>query len=162
MSIIYICVLLKNNVVFKKNVSEKARKTAKTMWMIDYAKLNDCILWIQLWQNECQRSVNNFRSCESGNWKLIPSWLYIIEVLAAFIGKIITTRSLCHLENECQQSINKFWLCVLGNHTTNRLQLVIKQFLAAFIGKTDCNTLPATSWKWASTEHQQFLIMCSG
>jgi len=30
---------------------------------------------------------------------------------------------------------------------------------AASIGKRDCNTLPAPSWKWASMECQQFLVL---
>jgi hypothetical protein len=42
----------------------------------------------------------------SGNLKLIRSLLYIIEVLATFTGKIITTRSLPHLANERPQSVN--------------------------------------------------------
>jgi len=42
-SIIYIYVLLKNNVVIKKNVNENARKAAKTTRMINCAKFNDCI-----------------------------------------------------------------------------------------------------------------------
>jgi hypothetical protein len=148
--------------VIKKKVNEHARKAAKTMWMIDYAKWNDCILWIQPWQNECQRCINNCWSYMSCDLKLIRSWLYIIKLLSAFIGKIITTRSLPHLNNGCQLSVNDSWSCVLGNHTTDMLQSVIKLFLAALIGKTDCNTLPAPSWKCASTEHQQFLVISPG
>jgi hypothetical protein len=112
--IIYIYVSLKNNVVIKKNVNENARKAAKTMWIINCAKFNDCILWIQPWLNERQRSVNDF------------------------------------------------WSCILGNHTSDKLSLVIKEFLATFIGKTDCNTLPAPWWKWASTERQRFLFIRPG
>ena len=107
-------VLLKNNIVIKKNVNENATNAAKTMWMINCAKFNDCILWIQPWQNQRKQSVNNF------------------------------------------------WSCVLGNHTSDKLSLVIKVFLAAFIGKTDCNTLPAPSRKWASTECQRFVVMRLG
>ena len=76
--------------------------------------------------------------------------------------KQIAIPSLPHLENECQQSVNNIWSCFLGNHTADRLQSVIKEFSAAFISKTDCNTLPAPSWKWASTEHQPFLVMYLG
>jgi len=71
--IIYLYVLLKNNVVIKKKVNEIARKAARSMWMKCYAKLNDCIMWIHAWQNERQRSVNNFSSCRSGNAQLISS-----------------------------------------------------------------------------------------
>jgi len=112
--IIYIYVLLKHNIVIKKKVNENARKAAKTMWMMDCAKLIDHVLYIQPGQNERQRSIN-----------------------------------------DC-------WSSVLGNHTSNRLYLVIKVFLLAFIGKTDCNTLPAPSWKWASTERQRLLVMHLG
>jgi len=58
----------------------------------------------------------------------------MIQVLAAFIGKIIATSSVPHLEKERQQSINNFQLYVVGNHTTDRLQSVMKQFLATLIG----------------------------
>jgi hypothetical protein len=44
-----IYVLLKNNVVIKKKVNENGRKAAKTMVMIDCAKVDDCIFWIQPW-----------------------------------------------------------------------------------------------------------------
>ena len=84
------------------------------MWMMDCAKLIDCILCIQPWQNERQRSIN------------------------------------------------KFWSCVLENHTSDRLYLVIKVFLPVFIGKTDCNTLSAPSWKWASMERQQLFALHHG
>jgi len=65
--IIYLNVLLKNNVVIKKKVNEQARNTAKTMGMMDYAISNDCIMWIDQWQNEHQWSVNIFRLCKSGD-----------------------------------------------------------------------------------------------
>jgi len=38
--------LLKNNVVINMKANEDGRKAAKTMPMMDYAKSNDCILWI--------------------------------------------------------------------------------------------------------------------
>jgi len=58
--------------------------------------------------------------------------------------------------------VNDFWTCVLGNNTSDRVYWVIKEFLASFIGKTDCNTLHAPSWKWASTGRQQCLVMRPG
>ena len=73
--------------MIKEKVNGNTRKAAKTMSMIDYAKSHDCILRIRPLQNECQQSVNNFRSGMSGNSKLIWSWLYRIEVLAVFISK---------------------------------------------------------------------------
>jgi hypothetical protein len=71
----------------KKTVNENARMAANTIWMILYAKSNDCILWIHLLQNQRQWSVNNFRSCKSGNWKFNWLWWCITEALATCIGK---------------------------------------------------------------------------
>jgi len=43
-----------------------------------------------------------------------------------------------------------------------RLQVVINKVLAAFIGQRESTTLLAPSWKWASMEHQRFLVMYLG
>jgi len=64
--IIYLYVLLKNNVVFKNKVNENTRQAARTMWTQDCANWNDCIMWINPWQNEHQWSVNGFSSTKSG------------------------------------------------------------------------------------------------
>jgi len=162
MIFIYIYELLKNNAVIKKKVNDNTRKAAKTMWMMDSAKLNDCILWIRPWQHDCQRSVNNCRSYTSGNLKLLCSLLYIIQVSATFIGKMIMIHSLSHIENERQQRVNNVWSCVLGNHNADMLQSVMKQFLAALMGKPDCNTLSVPPRKGASTEHQRLWITRPG
>ena len=84
---IYLYVLLKNNVVMKEKVHEDGTKAAKTPITIYYAKLNDNILWICQWQNECQQNVNNCWSCIMGNLcgDRVRSFLY--AVLAGFIGK---------------------------------------------------------------------------
>jgi len=73
--------------VSKKKVNENARKAAKLTCMMDYAKSNDCILWIHPWQNEHQWSVNVSLLCILSH--LGGDWLqmFINEVLAAFIGK---------------------------------------------------------------------------
>ena len=63
------------------------RMAAKILLLIFYTIFNDCILWIHLWQNECQRTIKDFWSCQSGNEKVTMSLLYILTVLAAFIGK---------------------------------------------------------------------------
>jgi len=44
----------------KEKVHEDGTKAAKTPIMTYYAKLNDNILRIHPWQNECQQSVNDF------------------------------------------------------------------------------------------------------
>jgi len=76
-----------------------------------------------------------------------------------FLAKIIATCSLSHFENEHQRSVNDFWSCILGNQNADRLQTVITELLAAIIGTTDCDTLPAPSWKWASTQYQRLLVV---
>jgi hypothetical protein len=73
---------------------------------MDCAKLQDWIFWIQPRQNEHQPSVSNCGSYKSGNLKLIRLLLYIIQILAAFIGKIIPTRSLPHSDIERHLSDN--------------------------------------------------------
>jgi len=71
----------------KQKVHEDGTKGAKTPSMIDYAKLNDNMVWIHKWQNEHQQSINNFCSCIIGN--LHGHWLspFINAVLAHFIRK---------------------------------------------------------------------------
>jgi len=51
----------------KEKVNENNRKAAKSMWMKYYAKSTDCTLRLGGWQNECQQSINNFRSWKSGD-----------------------------------------------------------------------------------------------
>jgi len=75
------------------------------------------------------------------------------------LAKIISKHYLPHLENQLQWSVNDYWSCVPGNHTPDRLQAVIKEWKDAFLGNTDCDTLPAPSWKWASTEPQWLLFV---
>jgi hypothetical protein len=55
--------------------------------MMDYAKSNNCILWIHPWQNERQWSVNDSWSCILDNLGGDRLRVAINEVLAAFIGK---------------------------------------------------------------------------
>ena len=93
--------------MIQKKVDENTRKAARTMWIMDYTKSNDCILWIHLWQNEHQHSVND-------------SWLYILGnlgddrlqiviniVLVAFIGKreseMLPALSWIWVSMECHQ-----------------------------------------------------------
>jgi len=85
--IIYIYVLLKHNVVIKKKVNENARKAAKIMLMMDCAKFIDCVLWIQPWRNERQRSINDCWSCVVGNHTSDRQDLVIQVFLPTFIGK---------------------------------------------------------------------------
>jgi hypothetical protein len=47
-------------------IHEEDRTTVKTLYLIIYVNVNGCIMGICLWQNECQRSVKDFSSCQSG------------------------------------------------------------------------------------------------
>jgi len=71
----------------KKKAHEDGMKADKTPSMIYYAKLSSKIWWIQPWQDQRQRSINNFSSCLLRN--LSGDWLkpFLNEVLATFIGK---------------------------------------------------------------------------
>ena len=62
---IFICTI-KEQCSDTENIHEEDRMTAKTQQLISYAKVNGCIMRISLWQNERQRSVNDFSSCKSG------------------------------------------------------------------------------------------------
>ena len=160
--IIYFSVLLKNNIVIKKNVHENARQAARAMSRQYYTQCDDSILWIHLWQNERKWSVHNCGSFGSGNAEFIWAWLIIIEVLAPFTCKPIMTPTLLYSRHERQLRLNNFHSWVLSNHTAYRSQSIRIDFLAAFIGQTDSNALPAPWWKWPSTERQWFLVMHSG
>jgi len=58
---------LKNNVVIMDNVHKEDRMTTKTQLLMFYTKVNGCIMWIRLRQTECQWSINDFLSCNSGD-----------------------------------------------------------------------------------------------
>jgi hypothetical protein len=55
--------------------------------MMDSAKPNDYILWIHLWQNEHQWSINDSWSCIMGNPADDTLQIVINKVLSALIGK---------------------------------------------------------------------------
>jgi hypothetical protein len=71
--------------MMKKKVNENGTEAAKTLKIIDYAKSVDCELQICPWQHELQCSIQNFKSCNSRNSKLIWLTLYLIQVLAMLI-----------------------------------------------------------------------------
>jgi len=83
---IFICTM-KEKCSDNENIHEAVRTTVKTLYLIISATENRCIRWIQLWQNERQRSVNHFSSCKSGYYNVYLSLLSIIIVLAAILGK---------------------------------------------------------------------------
>ena len=71
-----------------------------------------------------------------------------------------TEKAICsrpNYETECQQSVNDFWSCKFGNWSETGSFKCILKISAALIGPKESDTLCAQSWKWASTEHQQFL-----
>jgi hypothetical protein len=55
--------------------------------MIDNAKSNDCIIWIQPWQNVRQQSMNDSCSCILGNMWGDRLQIVINKELATFIAK---------------------------------------------------------------------------
>jgi hypothetical protein len=61
---IFICTI-KEQCTDNENIHEEDRTTVKTLYLIISAKVNGCIMRIRLWQNERQRSLNNFSSCKS-------------------------------------------------------------------------------------------------
>jgi len=75
----------------------------------------------------------------------------------ASMAKDRPTHSLPHSGIERQRSINNVWSCKSGNSKAIWSFLSIIKVLAAFIGNKDSDTLHATTWKWASTDRQQFL-----
>jgi len=81
-------------------------------------------------------------------------WMY----WQPFWSKCAQPCSLPHPGNECQQSVNHFWSCILGNLSGNWLQIVITEVEASLNGKRGSAALYAPSWKWASTERQQFMV----
>jgi len=139
----------------------RCSQSYRNLWPPLYAK-QIAIPSLPHLENECHQSVNNILSCILGNHTADRLHSVIEEFLATVIGKEIAIPSLPHREYECQQSNNNSWSCILGNHTANRLQSVIQELLAAIINKTDCITVPAPSWKSASTEHQKFPVMHPG
>jgi hypothetical protein len=62
---IFICTI-KEQCSDNENIHGEDRMTVKTLYLIIPAKVNGCIMRIRLWQNERQRSVNNFSSGKSG------------------------------------------------------------------------------------------------
>jgi hypothetical protein len=62
---IFICTI-KEQCSDNENIHETDRTTVKTLYLMIFAKVTGCIMRIRLWQNERQRSVNDFSSCKSG------------------------------------------------------------------------------------------------
>jgi len=81
------------------------------MWMMECAKLNDCILRVQPWQNVRQQSVNDFWSCVLGNHTSDMLYSVIKESLAAFIGKTdCKTKYRWHSVDALMTLILRMWL----------------------------------------------------
>jgi len=106
--------------------------------------------------------------------------LSIIEVLAAFIGKIVyvdvaspdnerhqsvnrpsTERQLSinRASTERQQSINNLGCCILYVSRAVLRHLPIINVLAAFVRKRERDMVTAPIWKWESTERQRFCVL---
>lgn len=97
--------------------------------------------------NVRQRSIKDFWSCKLGNQKVALSLLYIIPVVAAFMGKGQATQSLPHLENVCHRSVNNSWFGKYSNCRVIWSLLDILNLLAAIIGNIECDMLTAPCLK---------------
>jgi len=67
--------------------------------------------------------------------------------------------ALAHPDNERQWSLNSCWLCTLGDLGGDRLYTGRNEALATCIVKGGSENLPTPSWKWASTEWHQCLVV---
>jgi hypothetical protein len=76
-------------------------------------------------ENERQQSVNNFGCCILYNPRAVIRHLPIIEVLAAFIGNIVSVDTATP-QNEHQHSVNE--LSTEHPHSVNRLSTECQQF----------------------------------
>jgi hypothetical protein len=134
-----------------KKVNVNFRNADKSMWMMNYTRPNDCILWIHAGQNERQQSVKHCWWCIVFN--LRDDRLHIVTntVFATYICKWGSKWSLPYLENERQWCVNDSWSQILRNHVGDRLHIVINIVLFAFISERESDMLPASLWKWAST-----------
>jgi len=88
------------------------------------------------WYKGCQNTINDI-IC---HMKWIRLWI-------------------CPWQNEWQQRFNDFCSCIIGIPCRDWLQPFIYAVLAGSIGKRGSHTLPATIWKWASTERQRILVL---
>jgi len=90
-------------------------------------------------------------------------WCYIwSKYWPPLKGKDTVIQSLPHLENVCPQNVTT---CSSGKSGEFRVicsLLVITKVLAVFTGNRECDTLPTTSWNWASTDHQRFVALHHG
>lgn len=62
---------------------------------------------------------------------------------------------------DCQQRLNNFKSCIPGDQYADRLHTALTQIRPSIICKIYCNTLPATSLKWASTLFQHVSCVIS-
>jgi len=67
--------------------------------------------------NQCQRSVNNSRSCNWENQGAIELHWSIIELSAAILGQNAYDRIVIMSQNHRQGSVNDFWSCIFDNLT---------------------------------------------
>ena len=63
---IFIC-MIKEQCSDNENIHEMDRTTVETLYLIIYTKVTGYIMWIRLWQNKRQWSVNDFWPCRMVN-----------------------------------------------------------------------------------------------
>ena len=76
--------------------------------------------------------------------------------------KMAATMSLPPPRNERQWSVNNFWSCIMDTQSTVHWDYPIINVSAAFMGNNASDDIITTSWKWASTELQQFFVLHLG
>jgi D-mannonate dehydratase len=115
-------------------------------------------------ETERQQSVNDFVCCILYNPRAILWHLSIIEVLAAFIDKIVFVdtvtpqnerqqsvntaskerqQGINTVSNECQQSVNTFGCCIRYNPRALLQHMSIFNVLVVVLCKCDCDMVTA-------------------
>jgi len=122
-------------------------------------------MWsLHLSENERQQSVNDFVCCILYSPRAVLWHLSIIEVLAAFIGNILSVdtvtpqnerqqsvnapstehqQSMNTVSTECQQSVNAFGCCIMYIPRVLLQHMSIMNVLAAVLCKCDCDMVTA-------------------
>jgi len=74
-------------------------------------------------------------------------------------ASMVVTIWLLPPNNECQLSINNFGSCIMDTQCSVHHCWPIINAAAASMGQNATDHVTTTSWKWASTERQPFLVM---
>jgi len=81
------------------------------------------------------------------------------EYRPPFWGKMLPAMSQTPPNNEHCRSVKHFWSCILDDRSAMQWHQPIFTIQAPFIGQNAGDNIATTSWKWASPEPQQFLVL---